>query len=347
MKLPEIPTEEVLTFLVDLLNTPSPTGDTEAVMAYISQAVKDMPLSIKQTRKGGLLLRWSGDDQHPKAMTAHVDTLGAMVYRIKDNGRLVFSQIGGYDPHSVEGETCTVLTSSGVQYRATILPIKASVHIYGAKSRELERITENYEIRLDARTDSDEETRALGVDVGDFIYLDPHVEQSRGFIHSRHLDDKAGVAAIYGALLALHKAGLAPHWRLDVLISNYEEVGHGGAFGIPSDTEELLTIDMAAAGEDQNSDEFSVGICAKDSGGPYHLGLRRHMEQLAQKYDIPYHVDVYPYYGSDGEAAWRAGANLKVALIGPGVDASHAYERTHVDSLVSTIQLILAYLLEP
>ena len=183
--------------------------------------------------------------------------------------------------------------------------------------------------------------------MGDFIYLDPHVEQSRGFIRSRHLDDKAGVAAIYGALLALHNAGLAPHWRVDVLISNYEEVGHGGAFGIPTDTEELVTVDMAAAGEDQNSDEFSVGICAKDSGGPYHLGLRRHLEQLAQKHNIPYHVDVYPYYGSDGEAAWRAGADLKVALIGPGVDASHAYERTHVDSLISSINLIMAYLLEP
>jgi putative aminopeptidase FrvX len=186
----------------------------------------------------------------------------------------------------------------------------------------------------------------MGIGVGDFVYLDPHVEQSRGFIRSRHLDDKAGVAAIYGALLALHKTGQKPHKRLDILISNYEEVGHGGAFGIPNDTVELVTVDMAAAGEDQNSDEFSVGICAKDSGGPYHLGLRRHLEHLARRYNIPFHIDIYPFYGSDGEAAWRAGGNLKVALIGPSVDASHAYERTHVDSLVATIKLIIAYLME-
>jgi putative aminopeptidase FrvX len=347
MKLPEIPIHEVLTFLVDLLNIPSPTGDTESAMTFITQAVNHLPLSIMPTRKGGLRLSWSGDNHHPKSLTAHVDTLGAMVQRIKDNGRLIFTQLGGYDPHSVEGETCTVVTAGGVAYRGTILPIKASVHIYGSESRNLERTMENYEIRLDAQTDSDEETLELGIDVGDFVYLDPHVEQSRGFIRSRHLDDKAGVAAIYGALLTLFQAGLTPHSRLDILISNYEEVGHGGAFGIPTDTEELVVVDMAAAGEDQNSDEFSVGICAKDSGGPYHLGLRRHLEQLAKKYRIPFHVDVYPYYGSDGEAAWRAGADLKVALIGPGVDASHAYERTHVDSLTSTIKLITAYLLEP
>jgi putative aminopeptidase FrvX len=346
MKLPDIPIEQTLSFLLDLLNIPSPTGDTEAAMAYISQAVEHLPLSNSATRKGGLLLSWSGDNRHPKSLTAHVDTLGAMVRRIKDNGRLLLTQIGGYDPHAVEGESCTIVTASGEQYRGTILPIKASVHIYGAEARELKRVTENYEIRLDACTDSDEETLKLGIDVGDFIYLNPRVEQSRGFIRSRHLDDKAGVAAIYGALLALHQAGLAPHWRVDILISNYEEVGHGGAFGIPDDTEELVVVDMAAAGEEQNSDEFSVGICAKDSGGPYHLGLRRRLMQLAQKYEIPYHVDIYPYYGSDGEAAWRAGANLQVALIGPGVDASHAYERTHIDSLLATIQLIMAYLLE-
>ncbi|MDF1514835.1 MAG: M42 family metallopeptidase [Anaerolineae bacterium] len=345
--LPEIPIAEVLVFLVDLLNTPSPTGDCEAAMQIVRRAVNGLPLSTASTRKGGLLLTWSGDNGHPKALTAHVDTLGAMVRRIKINGRLMFTQIGGYDPHAVEGESCTIVTASGISYRGTILPVKASVHIYGNEARELERVTENYEIRLDARTESDDETRALGIHVGDFVYLDPHVEQNRGFLRSRHLDDKAGVAAIYGALLAMHRAGLAPRSRLDILISNYEEVGHGGAFGIPHDTEELVTIDMAAAGEDQNSDEFSVGICAKDSGGPYHLGLRRHLEHLAQQHDIPYHLDIYPFYGSDGESAWRAGANLKVALIGPGVDASHAYERTHVDSLVATIQLILAYLLEP
>jgi len=130
-----------------------------------------------------------------------------------------------------------------------------------------------------------------------------------------------------------------------VLVSNYEEVGHGGATGIPADTEELVTVDMAAAGEDQDSDEFTVGICAKDSGGPYHLGLRRRLEQLAEDYEIPYHTDIYPYYASDGEAAWRAGADLAVALIGPGIDASHTYERTHEDSLSATTQLLLAYLL--
>jgi putative aminopeptidase FrvX len=313
--------------------------------AYVEDALKTLPLSIAYTRKGGLVLTWPGDEAHPRALTAHVDTLGAMVRRIKSNGRLLLTPLGGFDWHAVEGEGCTVMTQRGESIRGSLLPTKASVHIHGTEARELERVPKNYEVRLDARTDDEDETRALGIEVGDFVTFDPRVEVANGFIRSRYLDDKAGVAAIYGALMSLHQAGLAPRYRLDILISNYEEVGHGGAAGIPYDVEELVTVDMAAAGEDQNSDEFTVGICAKDSGGPYHLGLRRRLVSLAETYEIPYRVDVYPYYGSDGEAAWRAGADLAVGLVGPGVDASHAYERTHRDSMKATIQLLVAYLL--
>jgi putative aminopeptidase FrvX len=343
--LPTLPLKETVAFLTGLLNTPSPTGDTGAAMQYMQNAFAELPVTVSYTRKGGLVLTWEGDAAHPRALTAHTDTLGAMVRRIKGNGRLMLTPLGGYDWHSVEGEGCTVVTDDGRRYRGSILPIKASVHIYGAEARELERKAENYEVRLDARTEDAVDTAALGIAVGDFVTLDPRVEVNAGFIRSRHLDDKAGVACIFGALLALHRAGLAPRYRLDVLISNYEEVGHGAAVGIPADVEELVAVDMAAAGGEQNSDEFSVGICAKDSGGPYHLELRRRLEKLAAKNGIPYKVDIYPFYGSDGEAAWNAGADLKVALIGPGVDASHAYERTHEESIEATMRLFVAYLL--
>ncbi len=345
MPLPQVPLDETVDFLVGLLNTPSPTGDTEQAVAYVLEALAELPLQVARLRKGGCVLTWSGDETHPRALTAHIDTLGAMVQRIKPSGRLLLTQIGGYDWHAVETEGCTIVTRSGERIRGSILPTKASVHIYGAKARDLKREAETYEVRLDARTGSGDATRDLGIEVGDFVYLDPRVEVTNGFIRSRHLDDKAGVAAIYGALLALHQAELNPRYRLDVLISNYEEAGHGGATGIPPATEELVTVDMAAAGGDQNSDEFSVGVCAKDSGGPYHLPLRRRLEALAETHEIPYRADIYPHYGSDGEAAWRAGADLAVALVGPGVDASHSYERTHRDALLATTKLLVAYLL--
>ena len=347
-KLPPIPMEETLEFLVGLLNTSSPTGDTGAAIDYVAAAMKELPVTCAAMRKGSLRITWVGktnDSAYPRALTAHVDTLGAMVRKIKENGRLQLTSLGGFDWHAVEGEGCTVVSSEGLTYRGSILPTKASVHIHGKEAVNLERSEENYEVRLDVKTSEKKETQELGIRVGDFVYFDPRVELNNGFIRSRHLDDKAGVAAIYGALLALHQAEMTPRYDVTVLISNYEEVGHGGSSGFPADVEELVAVDMAAAGDGQQSDEFTVGICAKDSGGPYHLGLRRRLEKLAQAHEIPYRTDIYPHYGSDGEAAWRAGLDTKVALIGPGVDASHAYERTHRDSLKASAQLIVAYLM--
>jgi putative aminopeptidase FrvX len=201
------------------------------------------------------------------------------------------------------------------------------------------------EVRLDARTASAEETRALGVQVGDFVAFDPRVEVTNGFVRSRHLDDKACVANIIAAVKALAEAGLQPAQTTYLHISNYEEVGHGAAAGIPDEVHELISVDMAAVGDGQTSDEFHTTLCVKDSGGPYHHGLSQKMRQLAEANNIPYKVDIYPFYGSDGEAFWRAGGNVAVALIGPGVDASHNYERTHTEGLLATSQWIVAYLL--
>ncbi len=201
------------------------------------------------------------------------------------------------------------------------------------------------EVRLDYQTTSIEETGKAGIRVGDFIAFDPRIKSNQGFIRSRHLDDKASVACLLAAINALDAAGLKPTQKTIFHFSNYEEVGHGAASGFPEGLKELLTVDMAAVGEGQTSDEFHATLCVKDSGGPYHHGLSQRLRTLADEYKIPYKVDIYPYYGSDGEAYWRAGGDVAVALIGPGVDASHNYERTHTDALIATTRWILAYLL--
>lgn len=339
--------DKMVDFLVGLLNTPSPTGDTDRAIAYVQDAFAAFPFAMQQAPKGFLVGTWPGvHDNKPRALTAHVDTLGAMVREIKENGRLRMTQLGGWMWNSVEGEGVTIFASNGRAYRGSILPTTASIHAHAAKDRNVLREEDNMEVRIDARTGSDDETLALGIRVGDIIAFDPRVELSpTGFIRSRHLDDKASVATIFGAVDAIIAAGLSPTQRTIIHISNYEEVGHGAASGFPADLHDLLTVDMAVVAPKQTSDEYSVTICAKDSAGPYHLGLRRELEALAAASNIPYHTDIYPFYGSDGEAYWRAGADVRVGLIGPGVDASHHYERTHRDSLEQTARLIAAYLL--
>lgn len=341
-----IDTKRMIDFLTGLLNIPSPTGFHELAINYCDRAFSELPVALSRTRKGALIATWDGATvENSRGLTAHIDTLGAMVSKIKSNGRLKLTQIGGWSWGSVEGEGITIFTRSG-NIRGTIIPTKASVHIYGQDARNFKREEDEYEVRIDACTSSSEETEKLGIRVGDFVAFDPRVEVGEaGFIRSRHLDDKASVACIYAAIAALADAGLQPTHKTIIHLSNYEEVGHGAASGWPSDLDELLTVDMAAAGGPQNSDEFSVGICVKDSGGPYHIEMNRRMVALAEAADIPYKLDTYPYYGSDGEAYWRAGGDVIVGLIGPGVDASHHYERTHTESLVATARLIAEYLL--
>ncbi|GAB4521114.1 MAG: M42 family metallopeptidase [Anaerolineae bacterium] len=337
-------------FLVGLLNTPSPTGYHPEAIAYTRKAFEGLEipnLTIRETGKGALLMKWAGKSSaHPVGLTAHIDTLGFMVKEIKPNGRLRVSPLGGILFNGVESEGVTIRTFENRRIRGTIAPANTSTHVNN-KITTLERNVESMEIRLDERTTNAEQTRALGITVGDFVFVDPRVEVSEsGFIRGRFLDDKAGVAAIYGAVLAMKDANAIPAQDTYILIANYEEVGHGGSAGFPPGLVELLAVDMGAIGQGQTGDEFSVSICAKDGGGPYHFEMTSKVRRLAMEFGIPYHVDIYVYYASDGTAYWRAGGDARVGLVGPGVDASHAYERTHKEAVQHTAHLLARYMLE-
>jgi putative aminopeptidase FrvX len=347
LPLPPVDMQFLLEFLTGLLNTPSPTGYAHRAIAFTREALAPFPeLKLALTRKGALLATWPGSAANaPRALTAHVDTLGAMVKEIKPNGRLKLTRIGGFILNTIEGEGCKVFTRDGQVIRGSYLLNKASSHVHGKEVSDLERNEENLEMRLDTRTESAVETYALGIEVGDFVAFDPRVEITNGFVRSRHLDDKACVACLLATIKAFHTAGLKPAQTTYLHFSNFEEVGHGAAAGIPADVAELVVLDMAAIGDGQASDEFHATLCVKDSSGPYHHDLGLRLRQLADDQHIPYRVDIYPYYGSDGSAYWRAGGEVAVALIGPGVDASHNYERTHSEALLATTQWIMAYLL--
>lgn len=346
--LPEIDLDQLVDHLVALLRTPSPTGDTAEALALVAGWLRGWGLTPVFTKKGALTVTLPGARADaPRAVTAHVDTLGGIVTQVKSNGRLTFDRIGGYPYFAVNGEYCTVRTASGAAHTGTAVLVKSSVHVHREPVRDREWKIDEMEIRLDAATTSAAETRALGIEVGDIIAWDPRTAVTEtGYIKSRHLDDKAGVAVMLAAVSALVSAGVAPTQRVTFHFSNFEEVGHGAAAGIPDDVAELVAVDMGALGEGLQGDEHSVSICAKDSGGPYDLALRRRLVALAQGQEIPYKLDIYPFYGSDAEAALRAGGDYRIGLLGPGVDASHSFERTHRDALLASTRLLLAYLLE-
>jgi putative aminopeptidase FrvX len=336
---------ETKQLIKELVSVPSPSGNTSKVIAKIEEKLNELKVEHVRNRKGGLIATLPGkNDKEHRMLTAHVDTLGAMVKEIKSNGRLRLDLIGGFNYNSIEGEYCEIETSSGEIFTGTILMHQTSVHVY-KNAGEAKRNQENIEVRIDAKVENEGDVRALGMEVGDFVSFDPRVEMTEnGFIKSRHLDDKASVAILLQLIKRVKEEGIMLPYTTHFLISNNEEIGYGGNSNIPAETVEYLAVDMGAMGDGQSTDEYTVSICVKDASGPYHYGLRKNLVKLAEVNKIGYKLDIYPYYGSDASAAIRAGHDIVHGLIGPGIDSSHAFERTHEESLKQTEELLYHYL---
>jgi len=342
----QIEQKYLLRFLSDLLQTPSPTGHTDAAVALIEREIAGLGFETRRTTKGALLISVPGArDDAPRAVSAHVDTLGAMVAEIKSSGRLRLSALNGVLWPTVESEGVTIWTQEGRTVRGSIVLTDGAAHV-NKEAGSAARTADSLEVRLDERTSSAKDTERLGIAVGDYVSFDPRLEIGpAGYIRSRFLDDKACVACVVAALRFLAETGAKPAQRVTVLISNYEEVGHGGMDGLPDDLAELLVLDMAALGSGLQGDEHHCTVCVKDSSGPYSKRMIEKLRRLAAQHAIELRSDVYPYYASDGSAYWRSGGRAEVALIGPGVDTSHGYERTHTDAVMDTATLTAAYLL--
>ncbi|MCY6483161.1 M42 family metallopeptidase [Clostridium aestuarii] len=332
-------------YLKNILSTPSPSGYTNKVTDYIKEELYILNIPFITTNKGVIIVTIEGkNNAHQRTFSSHVDTLGAMVKEIKPNGTLAITPIGGFMGNSVEGENCLIFTLDDKTYTGTIQTTKPSVHISGDDARDLKRTSENMEVVLDEKIFTKEDVEKLGINIGDFIAFDPRTTfTEKGFIKSRHLDDKASTAVILYAINYIIANNIELPYTTNFFISNYEEVGHGASAAIPELTKEFISVDMGCPGPGQNSSEYSVCICAKDSSGPYDYELRKKLINICKENKINYKIDTYPHYGSDASAALRSGWDIKTALIGPGVFASHAYERTHIDSIMATVDLLLNY----
>ena len=323
--------ERTIALLKRLVETPSPSGYTADVMALIEKEFSAIGVAYKKTNKGAVIATIEGaDTSRHRLLTAHTDTLGAMVKEVKRNGRLKLTNIGGFNWNAAEGEYCVIHTADGKKVRGTILMHQTTVHVY-KDAGSAERSADNIEVRIDEKVLNAKDTRALGIEVGDFVSFDPRFEVTdSGFIKSRHLDDKASTALLVELIRTVKEEGIKLPHTTHFYISNNEEIGYGGNSNIPEETVEYIAVDMGAIGDGQTSDEYTVSICAKDSSGPYHYALTQHLVGLAKEQDIDYKLDIYPYYGSDASAAIRAGFDVKHALFGPGIESSHALERTHM-----------------
>lgn len=326
--------------LYTLTSIPSPSSFTTKVTDYLLSELSSLGYSPERSNKGNVFVTLGGSGS-PLVLAAHVDTLGAMVRSIKENGRLRPTTIGGHQWSTADGENCTIHTRDGRVYTGVVLNKEPSSHVADQKT---ELIEENMEILLDENVASDQDTLALGIQTGDIIAMDPRtVVTESGYIKSRFLDDKLSAAILLGLAKAVREDAWKLSRKVSLLFTVYEEVGHGGSV-VPDDTEEMISVDMGCVGSDLGCTERMVSICAKDSGGPYNYDLITALSNLAKEKKLDYAIDIYPHYGSDVETTLRAGYDIRHGLIGPGVYASHNYERSHMDGVRNTFELLKAYI---
>ncbi len=331
------------TMIKRLMAAPSPSGYYREVMDIVREYAEENGCGFSLTKKGCAVVTVKGKtSEGTLGACAHCDTLGAMVRSIQPNGDIMFTLVGGPTVPTLDGEYCTVITRDGRKYSGTFLSKSPAAHVYDdASSRP--RNPDNMYVRLDEVVSGNDGIKALGIENGDYICIDPKTTVTEsGFLKSRFIDDKASVACLLTAAHIMHDKGVTPEHDIKILITMYEETGHGASF-VPEGITEMLGVDMGCIGLDLKCTEHDVSICAKDSGGPYSYDLTGRLIALAKENGLSYAVDIYPRYGSDVEAMWRAGYDMQGALIGTGVHASHGMERTHYDGIYNTVMLILLY----
>ena len=327
-----------------LLAVDSTTGQYEQAQALVCTMLDELEIPYRLTHKGGVIAELGGEGR-ALAVTAHLDDIGLMVRHVRADGTLNVCPVGGLYPFYCVTENVRIHTREGKVYTGSVCRTPNSVHVTEEELRTaLPDFRTNVCVVLDEDVKCAEDVRRLGIETGDMIALDPRFQMVNGYLKSRFIDDKACAAVLLTVMKAVKEQRLALPRKVYAYFAFFEEIGHGTTW-LPADVEDILAIDIAPTGPDQNSDEHKVSIFAKDSRFPYHWGMTNELRETAIEEGLDYVMDIFtPHYGTDADGSVMAGYDVRHAAIGPGTANSHGYERTHLDGLRETYRLLLAYL---
>lgn len=346
-KLP-LDVEYLKSILVTLLNIHSPSGYSDQIVHFVGETLDELGVRFDVTRRGTIRATLPGKrNNSDRAIAVHLDTLGAMVSALKDNGRLMISPVGTWSSRFAEGARVTIFSESG-PLRGTVLPLKASGHVYHDEIDVQPVSWTQVEVRVDEKCADPCDLKKIGITIGDFVAFDATPEiLGNGFINARHLDDKAGVAILLTVIREITRRKIRLPVECHFFFTIFEEVGFGASSGLFSDISEMVVVDNAPLAKDQNGSEYGTTICMKDQSGPYDYHLNRKLIELCEANQLAFERDIFKYYRSDSASVIEAGNDTRTALIGFGVDASHGYERVHIDSLLTTASLLSLYMQSP
>lgn len=330
--------------LLDLLAIPSPCGFTDEIVRYVSRCLDDIGVDYQITRRGTIRAVLEGNGDAPaRALVTHMDTIGAMVRGIGDNGRLRVAPIGHWSSRFAEGTRVTVFSEKSA-HRGCFLP---TVNWGTSRDAGVEQVPvdwDHIELRLEESVFDADDVRALGIEIGDFIALESHPEVlENGYVVGRNLDNKAGTAAVIELLRKLVESGDPLPQNTYVIFTVTETIGAGMGRAVLPDVSELVTVDFASTRSTEKSPFKRVTLASGDASGPYDYHLTAHLRRIAEHFDVPYQQRHLKAFHSDAASALIAGHDVRTAVLAYAGDASHSVERTHVDSLVNIVRMLQFY----
>ncbi|KAA3660261.1 MAG: M42 family peptidase [Calditrichaeota bacterium] len=251
-----------LTFLKDLLNSPSPSGFEQPVAKIWREYVRKFADSVEQDYHGNSIAGRNTKAKKRLMFAGHCDELGFLVHYINEKGFIYFKTIGGHDRTMISGRRVKILTKDGEVAGVTG---KKAIHLLTPEERKKVPEFENLWIDIGATSKEDAEK---SVSIGDPVVYDMGFQHiTNDLVTSRAFDNKVGAFAVAEALRHLHKD------TLDVAVYSVatvqEEIGLRGArtsaSGIAPDIG--IGIDVTHATDHPEIDMRKTGE-VKLGGGP-------------------------------------------------------------------------------
>jgi len=335
--------EELRKDLLDLVNTPGPSGWEKPVARIVQKRISPYVSKVEIDGMGNVIAVKPGPERAPLLMlSAHMDEVSMVVTSIKD-GFILFEYVGTINPAAVVGHPVMVLTQRGEVPGVVCSP---SVHLAQPGGKLW--------IDVGARVNL--------VEPGDPIIFDTTprwLDDERKILASKAVDDRAGCAVLIDTARNLADVNLEV--TLVFAFTVQEEVGARGAQFVARNIHPTwaIAIDNNYAVDLWAGPELAFPLGSgpiirrfesiKPGRGMYinfpDAELVRGLREAGKSANLPVHVDARFNVYTDAAGAYEVWSDIKSTSVTIPRRYSHSpYEVTHLDGIKNTVILLCEYL---
>lgn len=319
-------------------------GYEKHVTRFMKSYLLDIVDEIQYDGLGSIIALKRGKMPLKVLLTAHVDEIGFLVKNIDEHGFIQVQPVGGWNPRYLPSSLMNIETRDGHNIKG-VFACKQQI----SKEKAL-TIDDMY---LDVGALSKQDVLDMGVGKGDPVTPVSHFIQNGKCLLSKAWDDRVGVAVLMEVMKRLYKEKIDP--MLYVAGTVQEEVGLRGAKTVAQmiQPDLALAIDVTFSydlpGGEQNDVRLGQGValCVMDGSVIAHTGLLKQIEDICQRHQIRYQLDMDLAGGTDSGELSKAGSGIMNLTVSIPTRYMHShYTMVHTDDFEATVEMLVAFLKE-